>query len=624
MRFARAIWRLLVGIKDALVLILMLLFFGALYAALSVKPTPIGEGVLALDLDGAVVEQPSRADVSEVVAGGSPAKEYRLRDLTVALENAKTDDRVKAVALDLDGFTGGGQTALTDLADAIRRRSRIRQAGSRLRDRLHGRQLPACFRGVGNLAEPARSGRPRRPWRLDSIIKRPAREVGVTAHVYRVGTYKAAVEPFTRDDMSPEAEQNAQALANALLETWRESVARAARRRKIEPYMRNMTAAVQAAGGDMAKAALMPAWSTSSPTASVREEAGAAWRRTTMLHRGYQRIKLPAYVERGRAAAGRWPDRRSDRRRHDRGRQGGGGNRGRRQHRPGDREGPCARQSSRRSVVRVDSPGGSVLASERIRQALLEAETPQPPGRRLDGQRAPLRAAIGSRLRRTSSTPSPRPSPDRSACSASCRASRDTRAKLGLGADGVKTTPLSGEPDVLNGPSPEANLLIQTSVESIYARFLGIVAQSRKKTPQQIDQIAQGRVWDGGTAHQIGLVDGFGGMDEAIAKAAELAKLGDERGVTYLERPLSFREQLLDMLAQQERDEGEAPTTDGFAFHRQQRSEAGAGDGRAAVGADRPEHPGALPGMPRGCPARVERMTRLILVLEPPNGEWPF
>ena len=73
-------------------------------------------------------------------------------------------------------------------------------------------------------------------------------------------------------------------------------------------------------------------------------------------------------------------------------------------------------------------------------------------------------------------------------------------------------------------------------------------------------------MWDGGTAHQLGLVDGFGSMDEAIAKAAELAKLGDERGVTYLERPLSFREQLLDMLAQQERDESEAPATDGFAF----------------------------------------------------------
>ena len=130
----------------------------------------------------------------------------------------------------------------------------------------------------------------------------------------------------------------------------------------------------------------------------------------------------------------------------------------------------------------------------------------------------------------------------------------------------MKTTPLSGEPDVLNGPSPEAEPAAPDQRRVDLRAASSESSRNRgKKTPQQIDQIAQGRVWDGGTARQIGLVDGFGGMDEAIAKAAELAKLGDERGVTYLERPTSFKEQLLDMLAQQERDEGAAPA-DGFAF----------------------------------------------------------
>src|ERR687897_621667 len=106
--------------------------------------------------------------------------------------------------------------------------------------------------------------------------------------------------------------------------------------------------------------------------------------------------------------------------------------------------------------------------------------------------------------------------------------------KLGMGADGIKTTPLSGEPDLLKGPSPEVNRLIQSSVESIYRHFLGIVSRSRGKPAAEIDRIAQGRVWDGGAARQLGLVDGFGGMDEAIAKAAELAKLGEgERRLTY-------------------------------------------------------------------------------------------
>jgi protease IV len=100
-------------------------------------------------------------------------------------------------------------------------------------------------------------------------------------------------------------------------------------------------------------------------------------------------------------------------------------------------------------------------------------------------------------------------------------------------------------------------------VESIYRRFLGIVAQNRGKTPQQIDAIAQGRVWAGGPARQLGLVDSFGGMDEAVARAAQLAKLGDERGVTYLERPKSWREELGLLL--RDDDEGSSDRADAFA-----------------------------------------------------------
>ncbi|HEY0165157.1 MAG TPA: S49 family peptidase, partial [Sphingomicrobium sp.] len=114
----------------------------------------------------------------------------------------------------------------------------------------------------------------------------------------------------------------------------------------------------------------------------------------------------------------------------------------------------------------------------------------------------------------------------------------------------------SGEPDLLRGPSPEVSRLLQASVESIYTRFLGLVSQSRRKPPAEIDRIAQGRVWDGGTARQLGLVDGFGGMEEAIAKAAQLAKLdGGNRGVRYLERPQSLTDSLVAMLASDELDE---------------------------------------------------------------------
>src|SRR5579875_950460 len=84
MKFVRSIWNLLVGVKDALVLLLMLLFFGGLYGALSARPAPVREGVLNLQLNGSVVEQPARAQWSQV-AGGSRVQEYRLRDLVAAL-----------------------------------------------------------------------------------------------------------------------------------------------------------------------------------------------------------------------------------------------------------------------------------------------------------------------------------------------------------------------------------------------------------------------------------------------------------------------------------------------------------------------------------------------------------
>ena len=564
MRFARAIWKLLVGVKDALVLIFMLMFFGLLYAGLSAKPTPLGEGVLALDLNGTVVEQPSKADVSEVLAGGSPTREYRLRDLLAALDNARTDDRVKAVALDLDNFAGGGQAAMSDLSDAIRR---VRDSGKPVLAYATGYtddsyQIAAAASEVwlNPLGLVAVAG----PGGQNLYYKGLLDKLGVTAHVYRVGTYKAAVEPFTREDMSPEAEQNAQALADALLETWRESVAKARPKAKLGPYMRDMPGAVQAAGGDMAKAAL------AAGLVDKLADRQAFEKRLAELGGdddnsigGYQRIRLPAYVketvgdqESGPigvvTVAGMIVDGKAS-----------AGTAG------GDSiaqviEKGLARDNLKALVVRVDSPGGSVLASERIRQAILQAKA----------RKLPVVVSMGNVAASGGywvSTPADFIYAEPSTVTGSIGvfgilpSFEGTRQKLGLGADGVKTTPLSGEPDLLNGPSPEAERLLQTSVESIYGRFLGIVAQSRKKTPQQVDQIAQGRVWDGGTARQLGLVDGFGGMEEAIAKAAELAKLGDERDVTYLERPTSFKEQLLDMLAQQERDEGAAPA-DGYAF----------------------------------------------------------
>ena len=254
MKFVRAVWKLLVGIKDALVLILMLLFFGMIYAGLSAKPVPVRAGVLDVDLNGGVVEQPSRAQWSDVAAG-SRMQEYRLRDLIAAMQQAKEDSRVKAVALDLDSFTGGGQTAMGDLANAIRRGAFVGQAGHRVCDRLYQRELSACRGSVGSLAEPLGWCRRNRAGRLEPLLQGPARQARsdrerLSRRHLQVGG--RAIHP-QRHVSRGQAELLA--LDQAELETWRQSIHQARPKANVDLFLQNMNGAIAAAGGDMAKAA---------------------------------------------------------------------------------------------------------------------------------------------------------------------------------------------------------------------------------------------------------------------------------------------------------------------------------------------------------------------------------
>jgi len=561
MKFVRAIWKLLVGIKDALVLIFMLIFFGMIYSALSARPAPVKDGVLDLNLNGSVVEQPSRAQLSDI-ASGNRLGQYRLRDLVQALDKAKDDTRVKAVALDLDGFTGGGETTIGDLADAVRR---VRAAGK-----------PVIAYGVGytddsyELASaaseiwlnPLGAVLVAGPGGSNLYYKGLLDKLGVTANVYRVGTYKAAVEPFIRNDMSPAAKENAVALDKAELGSWEAHVKQARPKANIDVFLANLNGAVAAAGGDMAKAALDNGLvDRIGSRREFEDRLAALGGKPDKNSTGYARIKLSSYVPavveqnpRGPIGvvtiAGLIVDGRA-----------GPGTAG------GDtiakEIGDGVRDGIKALVVRVDSPGGSVLASERIRQAILDAKS----------KKIPVVVSMGSVAASGGywvSTPGDFIYAEPSTITGSIGvfgiipSFQGTLQKLGVGADGVKTTQLSGEPDLFKGPSPEANQLIQSGVNSMYGRFLAIVAAARHKTPQEVDQIAQGRVWDGGTAHQLGLVDGFGGIDDAVAKAAQLAGLGNERGVRYLEPPKSFRQQLIEALADQQNDNSAVPE-DAFA-----------------------------------------------------------
>ena len=136
--------------------------------------------------------------------------------------------------------------------------------------------------------------------------------------------------------------------------------------------------------------------------------------------------------------------------------------------------------------------------------------------------------------------------------------------KLGLGADGVGTTPLSGQPDLFRGPSDTVDRLIQLSVENTYRRFLSLVSAARKMPPERVHQIAQGRVWDGGTARQLGLVDEFGSLDAAVAFAARRAGLDPATAnLVYLEKKPDAWAEMLAGFADD--DDGRTAGTDTFS-----------------------------------------------------------
>ena len=132
MEFARKVWKVLVAVKDGLALLLLLMFFGLLYGALSARPGPaaVHDGALLLELDGFVVEEPSVPDpLTLLISQETPLGEHRARDVVRALRTAAEDDRIKLVALDLSGFLGAGQVHLQEIGEAL---DQVRKSGKKV------------------------------------------------------------------------------------------------------------------------------------------------------------------------------------------------------------------------------------------------------------------------------------------------------------------------------------------------------------------------------------------------------------------------------------------------------------------------------------------------------------
>ncbi len=545
MAFARTAWRILVGIKDLLVLLLMLLFFVLLYAALSARPAPVAvrDGALLLKLDGAIVEEEAEKQPFDALMQGQGqpgSREYAARDLIRALRSASVDARIKAVALDLSTFTGGGRVSLHDVGAAL---DGVRAAhkpvlvyGTMYDDAA----IQLAAHGSEVWVDPMGAALPTGPGGTHLYYAPLLDKLKITPHVFRVGTYKSAVEPYIRGDMSPEARANYTQLYGALWEDWKQDVARARPRANIAAMTADPLALLRAAGGDAAKATVAAGFADriGDPVqfgARVAQVAGAS----TVSGRpgAYAHTSLRTWLDANPVAqsgkpiavvtvAGLMVP-------------GNGG--------PGQAtSGRIARllddalaTNPVALVVRVDSPGGAVVAGEEIRSAIARFKVRHIPVVVSMGN---LAASGGYWVTTASDRVFAEPETITGSIGvfAVIPSFEQALAKIGVKADGVRTTPLAGQPDLFAGFSPEASALLQTNVEFIYSRFLSIVAGARGKTPQQVDAIAQGRVWDGGTARQLGLVDQFGNLDDALAYAAERAglKQGDWYPA-YLARPES-------------------------------------------------------------------------------------
>ena len=549
MQFVRVSWKILVGLKDLLVLLFMLLFFAAIFAVLNSSPNPamVRDGALLLKLDGVVSEQPSEIDtLTTLTSSAAFVGEMRQRDIVRALKLAETDDRVKAVVVDMDRFMGGGQASLAAIGSSL---DGVKKAGKPVyafataytddsyQLAAHATQIWMDPLGGAMLTGPGGS----QPY-FKGLLDR----LGVKANIYRVGTYKSAVEPFMRSDQSEASKAAIKGVYDEIWGQWKAAVAKARPQAQLEQMLTDPAGAVEGAQGDLAQLALSSKLvDTLGDRVAfgkfVASKVGADDKKTTG---GFANTPMDAFLAHyGPASAGKQigvitiagtiVD-------------GEGG--------PGSAAGDTVsgliydaldNKDLKALVVRVDSPGGSVMASEKIRLAIEAAKAKKIP---VIVSMANLAASGGYWI----SLPADVIFADPSTITGSIGifgvipSAEVGLAKIGVNADGVKTTPLSGEPDVLNGFSPEFDRVAQSAIENGYRQFLNRVAAARKKTPAQVDAIAQGRVWAGGTARRLGLVDRTGGMNDAFAEAAKRAGLkSDGWHAEYIEPPVSFTETLL-------------------------------------------------------------------------------
>ncbi|MGL4427303.1 MAG: signal peptide peptidase SppA [Silvania sp.] len=507
-----------------------------------------GRGALLLDIAGVVVDKPSTSNRLGVIgrqlfgAGGDRLQENSLFDIVDAIRQAKDDRNITGIVLDLKNFAGADQPSMQYIGKALRE---FRDSGKPViavgDNYSQGQYYLASFankvwlspQGTVDLHGFATNG---------LYYKSLLDKLKVTTHVFRVGTYKSAVEPFIRDDMSPAARE---ADSRWIGELWQNYLATVAANRQITPAQvfpgaQAMLDGLRKADGDTAKYALDnklvdALGSNAEIEKSLTKEFG--WSKedknySAVSFYDYQANK-PSDVGDSIAvvfANGAIMDGEET---------------------PGNVGGDTTAAQIRDArldpkvkaiVLRVNSPGGSVSASEVIRAELSAARAA---GKPVVVSMGGMAASGGYWI----STPANYIVANPSTLTGSIgifgviNTLENSLDYLGVHTDGVATSPLA-DIAVTKALPPEVSQMMQLSIENGYKRFITLVADSRKKTPEQIDEIAQGHVWTGQDAKNNGLVDNLGDFDDAVAKAAELAKLKQWHIDFYQDEP-SFVDMLM-------------------------------------------------------------------------------
>ncbi|EIQ0067566.1 signal peptide peptidase SppA [Salmonella enterica] len=486
-------------------------------------------GALLLDISGVIVDKPSTnhrlGALGRQLFGASSDRlqENSLFDIVNAIRQAKDDRNITGIVLDLKNFTGADQPSMRYIGKALRE---FRDSGKPVfavgENYSQGQYYLASFankiwlspQGQVDLHGFATNG---------LYYKTLLDKLKVSTHVFRVGTYKSAVEPFIRDDMSPAARE---ADSRWIGELWQNYLHTVSANRQISPQQlfpgaQAIIDGLTSVGGDTAKYALDHKLVDALASSADVEKALTkqfGWSKTENNYRAISyydySVKTPADTGGTIAvifANGAIMDGEET---------------------PGNVGGDTTASQIRDArldpkvkaiVLRVNSPGGSVNASEVIRAELAAARAA---GKPVVVSMGGMAASGGYWI----STPANYIVASPSTLTGSIgifgviNTVENSLSSIGVHSDGVSTSPLA-DISMTKALSPEVQQMMQLSIEYGYKRFITLVADARKRTPEQIDKIAQGHVWTGEDAKANGLVDSLGDFDDAVAKAAELAKL---------------------------------------------------------------------------------------------------